>query len=311
MSSTGSSSFSKITILGSGAIGSYYGARLAKIGLDVRFVARSDAAVLNEKGIEVQLPDQRIVARPVRAYTDAKEIGPCDLVIVALKATGNAALGKLIPPLLHERTALLTLENGLGSDELLAEHFGVERVIGGLCFIAANRTAPGKISCVHPGSISLAEFGRPISDRVRELVAHFQRAGVAAHAHDDLAALRWRKLVWNIPFNGLSIAAGGITVDRILADPTLLAEARSLMREVITAADKLGHSIPESMIEQQISVTYPMGPYKPSSLIDYLAGREVEVDAIWGEPLRRAEGAGVAMPHLRALHERLRALTRS
>ena len=78
--------FSKIAMLGSGAIGSYYGARLAKIGLDVHFVARSDAAVLNEKGIEVQLPDQRISVYPIRAYTDSKEIGPCDLVIVALKA---------------------------------------------------------------------------------------------------------------------------------------------------------------------------------------------------------------------------------
>ncbi|HEY9155930.1 MAG TPA: 2-dehydropantoate 2-reductase, partial [Opitutaceae bacterium] len=284
MGSTPSSSFSKIAILGSGAIGSYYGARLAKAGADVRFLARSDAAVLNEQGIEVQLPDQRLIVHPVNATADPREIGPCDLAIIALKATGNAALANLIPPLLHQHTALLTLENGLGSDELLAAQFGSERVIGGLCFIAASRTSPGKISCVHPGSISLAEFGRPISARVQELVNRFKSAGVNCQASDDLAALRWRKLVWNIPFNGLSIAAGGVTVDRILADPALLTETRTLMAEVIAAAGKLGYSLPESMIDQQISVTYPMGPYKPSSLIDFLAGREVEVEAIWGEP---------------------------
>jgi 2-dehydropantoate 2-reductase len=310
MSSTATTSFSKIAILGSGAIGSYYGARLAKIGFDVSFIARSDATALNENGIEVQLPDQRIVVKTIRASTDPREIGACDLVIVALKATGNTALATLVPPLLHEHTALLTLENGLGSDELLAKQFGAERVLGGLCFIAANRTAPGKISCVHPGSISLAEFGRPISARVRELAAHFNQAGVTCQANDDLAGLRWRKLVWNVPFNGLSIAAGGIPVDRILADPALLAETRSLMEEVIAAAGKLGHAIPESLIDQQIKVTYPMGPYKPSSLIDFLANREVEVEAIWGEPLRRAENAGVSVPHLRALHDKLVELTR-
>jgi len=308
MTSTHEPSFRKLAILGSGAIGSYYGARLAKSGMDVRFLARTDAAVLRKEGIAVQLPDQRLEVKPIQAYTDPREIGPCDLVIIALKATGNTALASLIPPLLHERTALLTLENGLGSDELLADHFGQERVMGGLCFIAANRTAPGKISCVHPGSISLAEFGRPISERARELATLFNRAGVICQVSDDLAGLRWRKLVWNIPFNGLSITAGGISVDRILADPTLVADVRSLMHEVITVAEQLGHSIPEGIIDQQIQVTYPMGPYKPSSLIDYLAGREVEVEAIWGEPLRRAEKMGVAVPHLKALHEKLVAL---
>ncbi len=305
------SNFKKIAVLGTGAIGSYYGARLARNGVDVHFLARSDAQVLRTEGIQVQLVDDQWTVYPVQAYTDAREIGTCDLVIVALKATGNSALKTLVPPLLHERTAILTLENGLGSDELLAEQFGVERVIGGLCFIAANRIEPGKVRCFHPGSISIAEFGRPISERVRDLENLFNQAGVKCQANDDLAGLRWRKLVWNIPFNGLSIAAGGIATDQLLADPNLLNEIRELMREVLSAAKFLGHTIPESFADQQIAVTYPMGPYKPSSLIDFLAGREVEVEAIWGEPLRRAQVAGAHVPRLAVLYEKLKKLTGS
>jgi len=303
------SEFSKIVIVGTGAIGGYYGARLARSGVDVRFLARSDSAALHERGLHVTLPDQAWRVYPINVYTASADIGSADLVVVSLKATANGALGELLPPLLHERTAILTLENGLGSDELLARQFGEERVIGGLCFIAVNRTAPGEIHCIHPGSISLAEFGRPATPRLVELAGLFLGAGVQANTSDNLAELRWKKLVWNIPFNGLSIAAGGVTTDRILKDEGLEAEVRALMAEVIGAAAKLGHKIPLSFIDHQVQITRPMGPYKPSSLIDYLAGREVEVEAIWGEPLRRAQAAGAEMPRLAALYERLKTLT--
>jgi 2-dehydropantoate 2-reductase len=117
--------------------------------------------------------------------------------------------------------------------------------------------------------------------------------------------------VWNVPFNGLSIAAGGIATDRLLANPDLEAEVRALMREVIDAAARLGHSIPESFIEAQVTATRPMGAYRPSSLIDYLEGREVEVESIWGEALRRAKKAGAAVPRLQALYANLLKLTRA
>ncbi|PTY06322.1 2-dehydropantoate 2-reductase [Opitutaceae bacterium EW11] len=301
--------FSKIGIVGAGAIGGYYGALLARAGYDVHFLVRSDLAAVREHGLSVKRPNDEFRLYPVRAHATAEEMGPCDLVVIALKATGNDALNRILPPLLHERTALLTLENGLGSDEFLADRFGAERVIGGLCFICVNRTAPGAIWCMQPGSLSLAEFGRPVGDRLKELAAMFTRAGVKCSVSDDLADVRWKKLVWNVPFNGLSIAAGGITTDRILAQSDLEGEVRALMREIIDAAAKLGHAIPLSFIDRQIDATRPMGPYKPSSLIDFLARKEVEVEAIWGEPLRRAEAAGASMPRLRMLYALLRSLT--
>lgn len=298
----------KIAVVGAGAVGAFYGARLARTGEAVSFLLRSDLAAVRARGYTIRAPDGGFRLAPVAASGSAAEIGPVDLVVIGIKATGNPALEQLLPPLLHEGTALLLLQNGLGGDEWLAERFGAGRVLGGLCFVCLNRVAPGVIECYHAGSVSLGEFGRPVGPRATAIVAAFRRAGIDCRAADDLAGMRWRKLVWNVPFNGLTIAAGGVATDRVMADPELLAETRALMREVQRAAAAHGVAIPDEFLEQQIAVTAPMGAYKPSSLIDFLDGRPVEVEAIWGEPLRRAEAAGVAMPRLRALYARLREL---
>jgi len=234
-----------------------------------------------------------------------------DLVVITLKTTANAQFATLIPPLLGPDTAILTLQNGLGADELLARLFSAERVLGGLSFIAATRVSPGVVECFHPGSITLGEFGRPTSDRARAIAAWFERAGVTCKAVENLAEARWKKLVWNVPFNGLSIAAGGITTDRILADSTLASEVHALMQEVAVAARALGFEISERFIQSQIDVTPRLGAYRPSSLIDWQAGREVEVDAIWGEPLRRATIAGAVCPRMTLLHSLLSTLCRT
>jgi 2-dehydropantoate 2-reductase len=303
-------SLPKIAIVGSGAIGTYYGAKLAHAGASVRFLMRSDLAAvqargslwLHEKGGTTEL-------RPVAAFGSTEEIGPVDRVIVTLKTTANGELARLLPPLLGPRTAIFTLQNGLGSDEQLAALFGAERVMGGLAFIAATRTAPGDVTCYHPGSIVLGEFGRPSQDRTRALAAQFEAAGVKTRVIDNLVEARWRKLVWNIPFNGLAITAGGVATDRLCADPLLAVEVRELMREVQLAAGRLGFVVPDKFLQEQFDVTPPMGAYRPSSLVDFLAGREVEVEAIWGEPLRRAQAAGAHVPRLERLYASLKELT--
>jgi 2-dehydropantoate 2-reductase len=300
---------SSIAMLGSGALGLYYGGRLARSGRDVRFLARSDLPVLRAQGISIKEPDAAFAVPTVAAFRLPEEIGPVDLVIVTLKATANGELPRLLPPLLHDQTVVLTLQNGLGSEEAMAAIVGADRVLGGLCFIATMRTAPAEVTCLHPGSITMGEFGRPADARTHAVAALLGAAGIVCNVTDSLAEARWRKLVWNIPFNGLSIAAGGITTDKLCASPALAAEVRALMREVAAAAKALGFTIPEEFQQKQFDVTPPMGAYAPSSLVDYLAKREVEVEPIWGEPLRRARAAGVETPRLAMLHAVLRQLT--
>ena len=300
-----------IAIVGAGAIGSYYGARLALAGADVRFLLRSDLEHVRAQGLTLRERDATRRLFPVAAFGTTAEIGPVDVVLIALKTTANGMLPEMLPPLLGPKTVVATLQNGLGNEEVVAATVGAERVLGGLCFIAVTREAPGELVGYHtPGALTLGEFGRPAGERTRELGARFKDAGVNCHVVDSLAEARWRKLIWNVPFNGLAIAAGGITTDRILADPALARDVRLLMDEVAGAARRLGYDVPEEFIQKQIDVTPPMGAYKPSSLVDFLAGREIEIEAIWGEPLRQALAAGAAMPRLTELYARLRAVGR-
>src|ERR1700682_2300561 len=197
----------RIAVVGSGAIGSYYGAKLAYARGDVHFLMRGDLAAVRRDGVFVRGEGENFRVATINCYNSTKEIGACDLVIIAVKATSNAEIVDLLAPLLHQRTMLLTLQNGLGNDEFLAEHFGAERVLGGLCFIALHRVSRTEIERYAYGHIVLGEFGRSSQPRTLKVAAEFNRAAVTCTVTEELAFERWGKLIWNIPFNGLSILA--------------------------------------------------------------------------------------------------------
>jgi len=296
----------RIGIIGSGSIGLYYGGRLLQAGNDVHFLMRSGLEAARTKGLRIYSGGGDFHAQNPQVYVDTRTMGPCDLVVVALKATSNPALESLIPPLLKDDTILLTLQNGLGNEEFLAERWGEDRVLGGLCFVCLTRRDPVSVDHVGQGVLSIGEYRRPASERLQRVVDGFQEAGIKTYAGENLAHERWRKLVWNIPFNGLSVAAGGLTVDQILADPELKQETIRLMNETRAIAEAEDHDIPADFVDFQIKMTEPMGAYQPSTLVDWRAGRILELQAIWEEPLRRAEALGVDTPSLRRLCEALR-----
>lgn len=297
----------RIAIVGSGAVGCYYGGMLAHGGHDVHFLMRSDLPAVREQGLTIFTKGEAIRLTDVQAAATPEEIGPVDLVIIALKTTANAELERLIPPLLGPETILLTLQNGLGNEEFLAARWDAKRVLGALCFVCINRTAPGVIHHLDHGSISLGEFGRPVSPRARAITAAWNAVGVEANAVDRLATERWRKLLWNIPFNGLSIAARA-NVAQVLAHDGLRLTARALMQEGLEAARLLGHEITDEFADWQIERSHSMGAYRASSMIDYEEGRPVEVEAIWGEPWRQGTAAGAAMPRTEMLYRLIAAL---
>jgi len=298
----------KIAIVGSGSIGLYYGAKLAVSGQNVQFLMRSGLDEARREGIRVLSPggDLHLPKPSVHAHTPG--IGVCDLVLIALKTTQNAAAATLLPPLVGPGTVILTLQNGLGNEEFLAGHFGEERILGGLCFVCLTRESPACVRHFDHGALSIGEFRRAPLPRTHAIVEAFANSGLQARVVEDLIQERWRKLVWNIPFNGLSVAEGGLTVDRILADPHLEARCRALMLETLAIAKSRGHSLPPEIADRQIDRTRTMGPYQPSTMVDYLAGRELEIESIWGEPLRQAKSAGLAVPNLEHLHQRLLAI---
>src|SRR6185295_15904558 len=172
----------RIAVVGSGAVGSYYGGMLALAGHDVHFLMRADLETVRAHGLRITSKGQQLHLPKVNA--------------------ADAAAETLLPPLISPQTALVTLQNGLGNEEFLAARWGAERVVGALCFICLNRVAPGVIHHLDHGSISIGEFRRPVSPRAQALAAAWQAQDVEAQAVDNLAGERWRKLLWNIPFNG-------------------------------------------------------------------------------------------------------------
>jgi 2-dehydropantoate 2-reductase len=300
----------RIAVVGSGAIGSYYGGKLAYYGRDVHFLMRRDLAAVRRFGIRIRSKSGNLRVAKVNCYESTARIGPSDLVLIAIKATSNSDLLHLIPPLLHERTMLLTLQNGFGSEEFLANNFGAERVLGGLCFVCLNRVEPGVIEHYDYGRIALGEHGGYPLPRTHEIAWEFKRCGVVCTVVENLARERWRKLVWNIPFNGLSVVAGGIDTAVILANDELRGEVLALMDEAIAAAGKCGQFLASAEALDQMKRTEEMGAYKPSTLIDFEARKPLEIEAIWGETLRRATAAGAKMPRLELLYAKLKELDR-
>jgi 2-dehydropantoate 2-reductase len=147
----------------------------------------------------------------------------------------------------------------------------------------------------------MGDHNRPALPRTHALAAAFNSAGIPCHVDNSLTRARWKKLVWNIPFNGLSIAAGRLDTAAILTSEALSALVRDLMHEVIATANHLGHEIPLTLADDMIARTRTMTQYKPSSLIDFEACSEVELDAIWLEPARQARAAGHPMPRVEML----------
>ncbi|NBB80243.1 MAG: 2-dehydropantoate 2-reductase [Verrucomicrobia bacterium] len=307
-------SFKTWALVGPGAVGLNYGGLLAANGEAVHVLARSDAATLKAQGLTLTRVEprsgrvlQETAVRPASVAEDAARIGPADCVLIAAKTTVNDALVEPLRTLVRPgHTTILTLQNGMGNAEFYARHFPDNPVLAGLCFVCVNRVAPGVVENYHPGRVEIGSLGDRWPEQAQSAVAAFQSAGVKTVHAASLDAALWRKLCWNVPFNGLAIAAGAITCDQILADPALKARASVLMQEVQAAAAKAGHCIEDSFLEGQFAVTAKMGAYQPSSLIDYVEQRPVEVEAIWGEPLRRGEALGLPMPELAMLYREIK-----
>lgn len=294
--------FRRIAVVGAGAVGCYYGAHIARYH-SVTFLMRRDLEAVRGNGLRIFSPDREIYLEEVEVSGSTEKIGPVDLVIIAVKTTANAELPDLIRPLVQNDTVLLTLQNGLGNEEFLYEHFPDQAVLGGLCFVCINRGAPGEIHHLAHGLVEMGEFTN--TGVLDDVVALFGNSGLPVSSLPDMGLARWRKLIWNVPFNGLSIAGGGIDTRQILSDPKLVARTRRLMSEVILTAGRLGYFIDPAFAEKNIENTLQMGPYKPSSLIDFLNGQAVEVEAIWGEPLRRAGSVGAETPELELLYHEI------
>src|SRR6185369_12460687 len=270
--------------------------------VETHFLMRRDYDSVQKHGLRVFSINGDFHLPRVHAWQTPEEIGKADLVIVALKTFANDCYRELISPLLKSDTLILSLQNGLGNEEALAGIFGAERIIGGVAFLCSNRGEPGVVHHLGAGRIILGEFVSRDVQRVELLSEMFRKSGVDCRTTDDLKRARWEKLVWNIPFNGLS-ALLQQSVDRVHAVPATRKLVREIMLEVIIAgnAQGLNSDIPEKFVDSMIDFTDNMGVYKPSMQIDREEGRELEIGAIFRTPLQYGAEKGAAMPRVEML----------
>lgn len=295
-------------ILGAGALGGLYGGMLARSGKEVHFLFRSDYEHVVRQGLRVESPWGDFTLSDVNAHTSVETMPPCDVTIVGLKATSNHLLPSLLPSPTRGNGVVLVLQNGLDIESDSSAVVGDDRVLGGCCFLCSNKVGPGHIRHLDFGRIVFGEY-RPstptVTDRVTEICDDLVAAGIDAEATDDLLMARWRKLMWNITFNGLSVALNASTKD-LIDNPDSLALCESIVREVHAGAASCGVSIPEKMMQITIDNTRKMVPYDSSMRLDYLNHRPMEVEAIFGNPLRAATAHDGAMPQVEMLYRQLR-----
>lgn len=302
----------RYAILGTGALGGFYGARLCRAGADVCFLLRSDFEHVRRHGLVIESKDGDFVLPSVQAYRDVHEMPRCDVVIVALKATQNHLLTSLLPPVLADDGVVLLMQNGLGGEEAAARAAPGHAVLAGLCFLCSNKVGPGHIRHLDYGTVRFAAYSADsapagVSESMRGIAQDFADAGIQVDIKDDLLLARWQKLVWNVPMSGLSVVLNADT-QALMADPHTRVLAEDIMREVVAGARACGRHIHDSFVQKMLEMTIAMPPYRASMKIDFDDGKPMEVEAIYGNPVRAARGAGAAMPLVETLYRQLKFL---
>ena len=301
----------RVAVVGAGAIGSYYGMRLAEAGHDVRFLMRRDYDAVKSGGLHLSshLGDLSLDTPVVENTPEALAAhGPVDWVLVGLKATAIPAIPPLVGPLLSDETRVLAILNGLTVDEEIAAQLPASTsLFGGLGFIGVIRGEPGYVIHQEFGALNIGHHGDD-PDELQRAIDLFEGSVVEIRPEPSLLKARWEKLGWNIPFNGLCVIAGGVGTDQVIHDPALHYTAHEIMKEVVAAGNAdlaaQGEEVRingDQLCHLYLTLTAGMGAYRPSTTIDFVEGRPLEVDAIFRQPVDRAKELGVECPMMSML----------
>ena len=291
-------------VIGTGAIGGYYGAKLACSGREVHFLLHRDYEHVRANGLLVTSCDGDFRLPQVHAYASSSEMPHVDVVLVGLKSTNQHLLRTLLPPLLRPATLVVLIQNGIGLEPDVQTWFPDQPLAAGLAFICSSKTEPGHIRHQCYGSINLGNYSCKDEALFHAVLANFCEAGIEAHEVDYLEA-RWRKAVWNMPFNGMTVALRTQT-DCLLKNPATRQLIYDQMMEVIGAANALGISaLDESFAQKMMQMTDEMVPYSPSMRLDYDFHRPMELYYLYTRPIADARAVGFQMPRLQMLEREL------
>ncbi len=293
-------------VLGSGAVGGFYGAKLARAGHRVSFVARgAHLRAIRERGLMVWSPLGDFIVR-VPADQDTAAIGPVDVVLFAVKTYDNATAIPLLAPLVGPSTVVVSLQNGVDSVDALAAAVGPEHVLGGPTYVATALSAPGLIeqTGTHRRIVFGEVFGAraAVSDRVRAIADAMTAADIQAEPVADARVPLWEKFIYLAPFAAFTGAAR-LPIGPLWGDPVIRARFLEAVSEVARVAGAEGVAVPDGVMDRVIAYVDALPPGTRSSLlIDLQMGKRIEIESLAGSVVRRGEAAGVATPILAGLY---------
>lgn len=291
-------------IIGTGAIGGYYGGKLAHSGKEVHFLFHRDYDYVVAHGLQVDSCDGSFHLDKVNAYHSTADMPQCDVVLVALKSVNNHLLSQLLPPLLKDDTLVVLIQNGIGVEEDVQQMLPGVQLAAGLAYICSAKTEPGRVNHQCYGRISLGNFSCKDTERVAAVVSDFTDAGIKADMVEYREA-RWKKAVWNMTFNGMSVVLDAQT-DQLMANADTERLLRHQMLEIIHAAQAVGvEHIAEDYADAMLDMTRKMKPYSPSMKLDYDFHRPMEIDYLYSRPISEARHAGASMPMMEMLEAEL------
>lgn len=302
----------KVAILGSGAVGGYFGAKLARAGQDVTFIARgAHLEAIRARGLEVRSAKLGDFSVAAAAESDTAKVGPVDLVLVSVKAYDNATALPLLKPMMGPGTAVLTLQNGVDSVNDVAAVVGDGPVLGGTTYVATALEGPGLIvqTGVHRSIIFGEVFGdrSRISPRVQEIADIFATADIQVTPVADARVPIWDKFVYLVAFSGFTGAAR-LAIGHIWKYPQVQEMFYATSREIAAIAKAEGVTISADRFETLKTYMDNIPPTTRSSLlIDLEQGKRIEVEALQGAAVRRAQKLGVPVPITSTLYAVLKA----
>ncbi|MFP5213997.1 MAG: 2-dehydropantoate 2-reductase [Acidobacteriota bacterium] len=293
----------EVLVVGAGAVGGFYGGKLAQAGARVSVVCRSDFDVVSSSGFTVESVLGDFQFMPEKVLRDAADYGPhADVVLVATKVLPEVDVPRLIEGAVGPETAILLIQNGVEVEGPIAAAFPDNELLSGLAFIAVSRTGPGHIRHQDFGRLTIGRYPSGLSERAELLAKLFESSGLPCDLVEEVVTARWQKLVWNAPFNPMSVLGGGVDTQTLLESPESASLILKVMEEVLNIASAVGHPLPPESIERNIEGTRALGSYKTSMLLDFEAGRPMEVEAILGNGVRAARRAGVPVPRMESLY---------
>lgn len=287
----------RVVVVGAGAVGGYYGAKLSMAGHEVYFVARGEhLASIKRDGLVVESFNGDFTVRPSGASEHFEPLGGVDLVLVCVKRGDTAdALGAIAGQVENE-TVVISLQNGLDADKEMAAVVEPSRIVGGIAFIGSAVSAPGRIRHTARGVVTIGEADGSQSERALKIQKTFEDAGIPCAVSPDIVGAKWDKLMWNVGFNGVCALTRG-TVHKVLDHAPTADLARSLMEELVGVADELGINVNRSLVDKYIVNTRKGGDVTPSTLQDVMHGKRTEIKYMNGKVCEEGRKTGYPTPY--------------